>query len=465
MIKDTSLKGLMMMGNSYLRGVVPVVPLPDYPDMPPSPENPIPDPIPDPIPNVYTIDDFGENAINNHYSSHASHSARVQEIFNYVTKDFRARCTSYESFRTTPINRMVSASRNAVLDACKSTKSDVIMIPYVNASKQYNIDYDDFVLPIGAHWGNDESDGVTGNDNRHDITTNAETFLEHSIAVSARRDTAEGVYGLSSWGYGMEFFEDCSKEGLDTDYPDKDIPIAFAEVRTSADGKTIYGNRTMDMKNKSTFLAIGEDIKLVHGSLSETRKIKSFGTDGSITVEEAFTPFEVSGHIVVKKLIEGVLTKIGEVGTEDSGKLLRAHNIATTNFLETVSIGDTLTLIYPNAEEVTATVKAIPKYDLIEVVTKVKLYNIPGIYVWYMGTLGAFLWGQAQSWAVPIIAGKLKVIKMTTNADWVTVRAAARATAKRNVLGIPELDNVSWDIYRGFGQVQVQAAIDYITNL
>ena len=88
----------------------------------------------------------------------------------------------------------------------------------------------------------------------------------------------------------------------------------------------------------------------------------------------------------------------------------------------------------------------------------------PSIYGWHDVTLGSFVGGQAQSWAVPLVAGKLKVIKMTTMSDWDTVRAAARITAKRNQTGIPEIDNVNWDIYRGFGCIDVNAAIQYINN-
>ena len=53
---------------------------------------------------------------------------------------------------------------------------------------------------------------------------------------------------------------------------------------------------------------------------------------------------------------------------------------------------------------------------------------------------------------------------MTTMRDWDTVRAAARATAKRNPTGIAEIDNSNWDMYRGFGCIDVQAAINYINN-
>ena len=36
--------------------------------------------------------------------------------------------------------------------------------------------------------------------------------------------------------------------------------------------------------------------------------------------------------------------------------------------------------------------------------------------------------------------------------------------AKRNPTGIPEIDNSNWDIYRGFGQIRVNNAINYINN-
>ena len=48
--------------------------------------------------------------------------------------------------------------------------------------------------------------------------------------------------------------------------------------------------------------------------------------------------------------------------------------------------------------------------------------------------------------------------------DWDTVRAAARATAKRNPTGIPEIDNANWDMYRGFGSIRVNDAIQYINE-
>lgn len=235
---------------------------------------------------------------------------------------------------------------------------------------------------MASHYDNDgQIDVQIGNDNnRHDITANSTTFLSDSIAVSARRDTPELFKNSTSEGFGMEFFEDCSPEALDLDYPDMDIPIAFAEVRTSVDGLTLYGNRTFDM-NTNPYLNIGDEITLINGELSETKVISELLENGTIVVETAFTPYVVSDYIELRTLVNGVDTKIGEVGTESSGLRLRAHNIKTTNFTTSLTVGQEVTLIYPNLTTESKIVSKINSYELITLTTAATSYEIPGIYV------------------------------------------------------------------------------------
>ena len=52
---------------------------------------------------VYTASDFGENVINNHFYRDGAHSEKCQTIFNYITKDFRNRCTSHQTYNSTII--------------------------------------------------------------------------------------------------------------------------------------------------------------------------------------------------------------------------------------------------------------------------------------------------------------------------------------------------------------------------
>ena len=328
---------------------------------------------------VYVLSDFGENVINSHSSSDGWHSEFVQELFNYVTRNFRNRCTSIQSYNN-PLFINGTFNKNTFLQFCSELDADLIMIPYVNAALMYEGNYQDFVLPVGSHFDNNGTDGDPNNSDRHDITPNAETFLINSVAVSARRDTPTEFMGSTSYGYGMEFFEDCSPEGLALDFPDADMPTAFAEL-LSTDGITFTSTVHPTFTNR---LSVGKEITIRYSSDPSTWKTTT---------------------------------------------------ITSINAANSISVSPTIDPI-----------------------------TTPSIYGWFNGTLGQHVYGQAESWATPIIAGKLKVIKMTTGKDWDTVRAAARATARRNPTGIPEIDNSNWDMYRGFGQINIQAAINYINN-
>jgi hypothetical protein len=336
--------------------------------------------LPSPPVITYEMSDFGENAINNHYVDDGWHSERCQMIFDYVTKDYRDRCTCYQSYKTPLLGNNIIFNHN-YLSKCSLVKADIMFKPYVNSAYSSAGEYNNFILVVGSHRENNGTDGNLYDDERHDLTEDANTFLEDSIAVSARRDIPSEFTGSTSYGYGMEFFEDCSPEGLNGDYPDRDILDAFAEI-ICTDGVNIISNVHPVF---ATRLSVGEEIVIKH------------------------TPNSSSWQ--------------------------------------------------------TTTVTEIVAGNHIRVSPEIATVNNQGIYGWKYVTLGETMYGQAQSWAVPLVAGKLKVIKMATNSDWETVRAAARATAKRNLTGIAEIDEANWDIYRGFGSIQIEDAIEFINNL
>lgn len=327
-----------------------------------------------PIISSYNVSDFGENVINSHYDIHISHSERTQLIFNYITKNFRDRCTSIQSYNSAILNN--TAVYNP-LESCKLVKADLVYMPYVDAAKSLDTNNDNLILTVGSHYDNDgQGVHIVGEDNnRHDITADANTFLIDSIAVSCRRDTPEEFKNSTSEGFGMEFFEDGSPEALDPFYPDRDVDTAFAEL-VSSDGVNLTSNVHLQF---TTYLFVGEVITIRLPGNTVTTTITEIVNGNHIRVSPSIAPITVSN-----------------------------------------------------------------------------------IYGWHLVTFGTYVGGQAESWATPIVAGKLKVIKMSTGANWDTVRAAARATAKRNPTGIPEIDNTNWDIYRGFGCIQIQEAINYI---
>lgn len=66
-----------------------------------------------------------------------------------------------------------------------------------------------------------------------------------------------------------------------------------------------------------------------------------------------------------------------------------------------------------------------------------------------------------QSATTAIITAKFRMIKDATGASWDIIRRACRATARKTVGGVYAA-GFPWDMYRGFGVIDVDAAIDYI---
>ena len=195
---DKSLKRLMRINRGRFFNL-PYINPPSNPDNPPS--------------SGYTLSDFGENAINNHHISDGIHAGKVSTIFNYIVKEFSNRCTTYMSYDIPSANSGM-IDRTKTLLCAAEVDADIIMTPYVNASSYREYEYyDPFVLPVSSHYDNAGSDGNPNNSNRHDITANAEILLINSVAVSARRDVYELLESYTSYGYGMEFFEDIGSEG------------------------------------------------------------------------------------------------------------------------------------------------------------------------------------------------------------------------------------------------------------
>ena len=326
---------------------------------------------------VYTKSDFGINTLNIHNSSDGSHSERCAFIFNYIVSKYGYNLPCIQTYKDSAYSSLNSTTAMSI---CKTAQADLMFFPYVGAASGMNGNFQGLILNVGSHFDNNGSDGILDNSDRHDITNNSYTFLDNSVAVSARRDTLEGIEGSTSFGYGMEFFEDCSPEGLDYQFPDKDILEAIAEIK-STDGITIKSTVHPNFANKRT---VGDQITIKYSSDPSTWKVTTITeiiSGGEIKVSPSITP------------------------TENNG-----------------------------------------------------------IYAWAYMTLGSYLYGQAESWAVPIVAAKLKIIRLKTNADWNTIRIAARNTAKRNILNDDRYDIGNWDIYRGFGSIQIQAAINYINN-
>ena len=337
--------------------------------------------------------DFGINIINNHYKTDASHSNFMQIIFNYALNHLLNNyLTQYPHETPTCIESINSDSINGFLygdrfeEKGKLLKFDMVFTPYVNAAYSTNSSKSEYVLSVASHYDNNGSDGVLDNNDRHDITASENTFLQYSVAVGARLENIESYQGSTSYGFGMEFFEDCSSGGLGEYFYEKNLSRPFANFIT---------------------------------------------TDG-----------------------------------------INVTSIEHPKFSLRLEVGDLILFKYSENEDdwVYSNVAEIVSDNHIRLAYQIPSLPNGGCYAWKDMTLADAIYGdtdyakQAQSYAVPIVAAKLKFIKLKTNASWYHVRLAARATARRKPLGVPELDNSNWDMYRGFGSIRVDDAVQYIIN-
>lgn len=153
---------------------------------------------------------------------------------------------------------------------------------------------------------------------------------------------------------------------------------------------------------------------------------------------------------------------LAQVTTNSGGTIMTSqHNTGFTSIVGNVTIGERVTVYNTviDAHEDTY-VQEILGPSSIRVSPPVTPIVVDGIYIWHYIDLASYCGAQQQSWATPLIAGKLKYIKLETGASWQQIREASRLTAYRaNVT-----DGSKWDIYRGFGVINVQSAITYIND-
>jgi len=147
--------------------------------------------------------------------------------------------------------------------------------------------------------------------------------------------------------------------------------------------------------------------------------------------------------------------------TNEEGTVINSVEHAGTDFTKYIQEGEHITIKYVEADPetwvdaVVAEILAIDSFRLETPVTPIPISTI-NVYCWNYQTIGeTWHYNQAQSPAVPIVAAKLKQIKLETGVNWGIVREAARFTATNR--GV-------WDMYRGFGIISVVGAVNYINQ-
>lgn len=131
-----------------------------------------------------------------------------------------------------------------------------------------------------------------------------------------------------------------------------------------------------------------------------------------------------------------------------------------------MEIGQLIYIAYPTG---TVSIKVAEVIDnsTIRVETAVPAFtNEQSIYGWLYGTLGEIAAYQpAQSPTCAIVGAKFRKIQDLTNANWQLIREACRMTASNSTMTVVSGKKVytpHWDMYRGFGIIDVDKAVEWI---
>ena len=149
---------------------------------------------------------LGNNVINDHSTGGEAHSAAMSYIFGQI----------YPAFTGEVIQSVLDplANYDYILAKftptyCKHYEADLVMRPYAFGASTEQIGSNPNILTIASHGYNDFV--------REDITSGANVFNRNVIAVGSRVDDITTQSG-TTYGYGLEFFEDQAKTAID--YPE-----------------------------------------------------------------------------------------------------------------------------------------------------------------------------------------------------------------------------------------------------
>lgn len=332
-------------------------------------------------PNYDTRNKLGENVIQDENSGQSYHSSACAAVFKYSFPDLWE-IHGIEVVETIKDALTGNASVNALFEPkyMEIKQANMLFRPYVDGARTEQIGSNPNILKVGSHYANYSQ---LGSQLRRDITSGSDVFLTNVIAVTARVDDTTTLIGQASHGYGVEFFEDWTKEEMDKEFPEKTLPMAMAGVYTDETGTILYS-----------------------------------------TANPGFSQYTYVGDKVIVRY-----------GTEE----------------ETWEFSEVAEILGPNS---------------IRLTTPITLISEEAIkYVWHNVNLSAATGGgQAQSQTCSLVGAKLKAIKVQTGVNWQIVREAARMTARKTIDGVFANHQGHWDMYRGFGKIHVEGAIQYIKD-
>ena len=175
---------------------------------------------------------------------------------------------------------------------------------------------------------------------------------------------------------------------------------------------------------------------------------------------ESFAKEEINARHPDKNIYDAV----GQCYTTNGGFNLKS-DVHPTAFLEALT-GDKAYIHYSASNIVEREIAEVISASEIRLTESITAIASPGVYVFMYQTLGRHCgYKISQSAACAIIAAKFRQIQDRTDANWQICREAARATASNSTfttVGDKKVWATNWDMYRGFGIIDVNSAVEYI---
>lgn len=438
---------------------------------------------------------YGKNVINNHYIGDANHSTHVNNTFLAVYPSFTGNLI--ES-RVDLGNVVTKEYQQEYFDA---KEADMLMFPYVSGALTQDVGSNPNTLEVGSHYSNSYV--------RNNITNASNKFLFNTIAVGARPDNVPissetDVYYIPklnslSW----------IKIGWTGNYTDgfthtvgEITPLSrFFDIYYGGTNPTRKYKVSITIATRTAGSVIVNAGGFISNSLTETVEYEIISNANSQSNKAVIiTPTsDFDGKVIVRissiaqptsygygmEFFEDFNTWIGlyplpnlwlyfaQVFTYDTEGLFTQYGSGTILYSTAnrewgglFDINDKIK--FDDGIELTVTeIIADNAIRIQEVITPILKNDATNPYplrleIHYSVSL---IWGisHQQSPVTAVVAAKLKNIQQETNVSWQLIREAARATAKKTVGG-SYLAGQTWDMYRGFGQIQVDDAIQYIKD-
>ena len=302
-----------------------------------------------------------------------------------------------------------------------------------------------------------------------------EPLFLNSISVNARVDDTTTRLNQSSFGNGVEFFDDCDPRVLRVDYPDRVCTAPLASIIVSADSNglgTIFQPRTAEWGKFASYLQVG-DILYNYNIPTEEYIIVEVINNHTVRVNITFT-IGTTKFIGCKTLplfliwSSAPLIKLGTCHYDSiTGKV-----IIDSGTSDHLLVGDRGCQIRVGVTQSTwkyFSISGINGNELTIFENGIGNVNVSG-ELWiqsheYDEAVGHLQErdpaNQHESATNPMICAKFNVIRNKTGMPWAIIRDAARFTAKKSdKIG----NSYQWDMWRGFGKIDVDAAITYINQ-